>query len=215
MKRLPILLFISALTGILSLGTFWTTIAQADSKRHFTLEVGMDFNTGGVNVPDVDAYPGGGVPFRSLVGVFNGNIYPEGMLESGTELPDGKIGTWRCHFTGLNGVAQLSDQSDALDFPLTGAVTYYVQLNPTGYDPDESMIIVMGLNSHTRDDADNVPRVLAVVGGTGRFAGATGEVREEVIGRNTTPARNLRFTFWLRGVRGRYGHRHRHFDDDD
>lgn len=205
MNRLSSALIISGLTGILSLGAIWTSAAQADSRRHFTLEVAMDAATAGVN-PSV-----GGVAGRSFVGVFNGNIYPEGMLESGTELPDGEIGTWRCHFTGLNDVAFPTGTPDSLDFPLTGAVTYYFQLKPTGYDRDESMIMVMGLNSHTFLDGDSVWRVHAVVGGTGRFAGATGEVREKVLGRNSTGARNLKFRFRLRDVRG-HGH---HYDHDD
>jgi hypothetical protein len=116
-----------------------------------------------------------------------------------------KIGTWRCQFASLGGT----------DPPLVGAVTYYFQLDPTGYDSEESMIMVQGLNSHTPDGSFN--RVLAVVGGTGRFAGATGEVLEEAVdGFNKTGCFNLRFHFRIRGVRGaRYGHGHRWDKDDD
>lgn len=213
MKRLPFVLLISGLTGILSLGAIWTTVAQADSRRQFTLEVAMNSATAGVNFPDV------GIPQRSLVGIFNGNIYPEGTLESGSNgfdpTTDGEIGTWRCLFTGLNDVAFPTGTPQSLDFPLTGAVTYYFQLKRTGYDREESMIMVMGLNSHTFDDRDSVSRVLAVVGGTGRFAGATGEVRETVLGRNSTGARNLRFRFRLRGVRDGDDDDHDDHDDDD
>lgn len=213
MNSLRSTLIISALTGILVLGAIWTTAAQADSRRNFTLDVAMNSATAGVNRPDA------GVPQRSFVGIFNGNIYPRGTLRRGDDgfdpTSDGEIGTWRCHFTALNDVAFGTATPDTLDFPLSGAVTYYFQLKPTGYDREESMLMVMGLNSHTADDADSVPRVLTVVGGTGRFAGATGEVRERVLGRNTSGARNLRFRFRLQNVKSRHDYRHFYHDDDD
>ena len=198
MKRLPLLFFVSGLTGLLSLGGLWATVAQADSDRNFTLDVSMDGRLGGVNTTD------GGAFQRALVGVFNGNIYPKRTLRRRDETfdpaSDGEIGTWRCLFTALNDVAFPSGTEKSLDFPLTGAVTYHFQLHPTGYDRSESTLVVMGLNSHTFHDKDNVTRVLAVVGGTGRYAGATGEVRETVLGRNMTTARNLRFRFRLNKV---------------
>jgi hypothetical protein len=210
MNRLSHALIVSGLTAILSLGLTWTTVAQADSRRHFTFDVAMNSATAGVNFPD------GGIPGRSLVGIFNGNIYPKGTLRSGDDnfdpADDDGIGTWRCHFTGLNDVALAPDKQDSLDFPLTGAITYYFQIKRTLYDRSESMIMVMGLNSHTSDDEDSVSRIHTVVGGTGRYAGATGEVRETVLGRNSTGARNLRFRFKLRGVRGDH---YFHDDDDD
>lgn len=215
MNRLLSVLINPTLAAILSVGAIWNTVALADSKGRFTLEVAMNRATNGVNFPDA------GIPQRSFVGVFNGNIYPRGTLDSGNSgfdpTTDGDIGTWRCHFTALNDVAFPSGTPDSLDFPLTGVVTYYFQLNPTGYDRAESMIVVMGLNSHTFDDDDSVSRVLAVVGGTGRFAGVTGEVREKVLGRNSSGARNLQFRFRLRGVRGRddYDDDDRHDDDND
>ena len=208
MNRLSSVLITPTLVAILSVGAIWTTVAQADSKRRFTLEVAMNSATGGVNFPD------GGVLQRSLVGIFNGNIYPRGTLPSGNSgfdpTSDGEIGTWRCHFTALNDVAFPTGTPDSLDFPLAGVITYYFQLKPTGYDRDESMIMVMGLNSHTFNDDDSVSRVLAVVGGTGRFAGVSGEVQEKVLGRNSSGARNLRFRFKLYGVED---HDDRHDDD--
>lgn len=191
MRRLPFVFFVSALIGSLSLGVLWSTVAQADSKRHFTLEVAMDGPTGGVNPAVIN-------PPRSTVVIVNGTIYPKGTLPSGESQNDpnepGGIGTWRCHFAHLG----------PIDFPLVGAVTYFFQLESTGHGQKESMIMAQGLNSHTPELQDSVPRVLAVVGGTGRYAGATGVVREEVIGTNMSGSRNLRFKFRLRGVR--HGH---------
>ena len=204
MKRLPFLLFVSGLTGILSLGVFWAAAAQAKSTKTFTVEVACDAGTAGFNFStSIDNGPFGP---RGTIVIVNGNIYPEDSLPSdGTEFDPtdpNKIGTWRCQFASLGGI----------DLPLVGAVTYYFQLAPTGYDSEESMIMVQGLNSHTPVGA--VDRVLAVVGGTGRFSGATGEVLEEVVGGNSSGCFNLRFHFRIRGVRGAgYGRGHRWFKD--
>jgi hypothetical protein len=210
MKRLPFLLFVSGLTAILSLGVFWTEAAQAKSTKTFTLDVACDFSTAGFNHstdPSTDVGPLGP---RARGIIVNGNIYPEGVLPSGESPwvphptdPD-TIGTWRCLFAALG----------AIDLPLAlvGAVTYYFQLEPTGHDSDESMIMVQGLNSHTHMDfglPDSVPRVLAVVGGTGRYAGATGEVREEVLGTNTLGCFNLRFHFRIHVAHGFKKHKQR------
>ena len=76
---------------------------------------------------------------------------------------------------------------------MAGAVTYYFALD----DSEESLILVQGLNSHF-PPPDSVPKVHAIVGGTGKYAGATGEVREEVIGLNDLGCSDLRFHFKIR-----------------
>lgn len=217
MKRLPFVLIISGLTAILSVGVFWTSVAQAKSTKTFTLEVACNAldtdstaGTAGFNFSDTGD-PGLFGP-RATVVVVNGNIYREDSLPSDASAFDptdpNKIGTWRCLFAALGD----------MDLPLVGAVTYYFQLEPTGHDSEESMIIVQGLNSHTHmlfGGPDSVPRVLAVVGGTGRFAGATGEVLEEVTSTNASSCFNLRFHFRLRDHRRHHRHRRlpRHHDD--
>ena len=210
MKRLAFVLFVSGLTGMLSLGGFWPAVAQAHSTKKFSVDVACNLPSAGFNTADGAAFPPTFGP-RATVVIVNGNIYPRDSLEPGLTpfLPDptdpNKIGTWRCQFASLG----------EFDFPLRliGAVTYYFQLEPTGYDPDESMIMVQGLNSHTFvPGPDSVPRVLAVVGGTGKYAGATGEVREEVLGRNVTGCFNMRFHFRISGVRHRRSH---DWDKDD
>jgi hypothetical protein len=198
MRRLPFVFFVSALIGSLSLGVLWSTVAQADSKRHFTLEVAMGDSPSGVNFADIP--PMG----RSTVVLASGKIFRGGTLSSDDFDPNDPraIGIWRCQFVDLG-------PDDFLDFGLTGAVTYFFQLNGKGHDSKGPMIIVQGLNSHPRgpggpDVENSVPRVHAVVGGTGKFARVTGEVREEVIGTNLSGNRNLRFKFWLSGVRHRH-----------
>ncbi len=61
--------------------------------------------------------------------------------------------------------------------------------------------LVEGLNSHLL--SGSVPRVHAIVGGTGKYEGASGEVREEVIGTNASGCFNLRFQFSLKKKPGK------------
>jgi hypothetical protein len=116
---------------------------------------------------------------------------------------------------GAGGALTITVIGQCTETDVTGAVTYYFQLEPTGYDRAESMIMVMGLNSHTDNDDHSERRVLAVVGGTGRYANATGEVRETVIGRNNVDGRNLRFHFRLRDAKNGHGRGYGHDYDDD
>jgi len=193
MKRLLSVLVISGLSGLLSLAALSSSVAQAGDT--IVLEVAVNRDLGAFNSTG-DGFPGSVIYAR-------GNIYPEGTLPSGLSdfdpATESDLGTWRCHFLGLG----------ERDAPLA-MITYHFQLEPTGYHSryhsKESMIIVQGLNAHTFEPP--VPRVLAVVGGTGRYAGVTGEVLEEVLGRNTSGSVNSRFTFKLSGIkhgnRGRY-----------
>jgi hypothetical protein len=185
MKKLRLSLFALGLVGILSLGLLQIGVApvvQAKTEETFILDVAQDSRTFALNPADPAA------PFaRGGLGVVNGTIYPEGTLPSGETTFDPSTpgsGTWRCV------IAILAEP------PLTGAVTYYFALDQTEDDAEESMLIVQGLNSHfVGSDA----RILAIVGGTGEFSGATGEVREEVIGTNATPgALNLRYHITLK-----------------
>jgi len=196
MKRLPFVLLISGLTGMLTLGLIWAPAAEAGSKGKFTVEVAMGDLDSGIN-PSTTGFP------RGVVVLASGKIFPEDTLPEGPSMenPNGPggpdpIGSWFCHFIHLG----------PGEFPLVGAVTYFFKLDGTGKKGKESMIIARGLNSHTGDYLDSVPRVLAVVGGTGEYIGATGEVREVVIGTNITAtdkvARNLRFEFRLGGKKG-------------
>jgi hypothetical protein len=183
MKKLWLSLFTLGLVGIISLGVLQlgvAPVAQAKTEKTFILDVAQDGNTFRLNPADPAA------PFaRGGLGVVTGTIYPESTIPldfDGTFDPHA-IGMWRCVITIL-------DES-----PLTGAVTYYFTLGETKPGSEKSMLIVQGLNSHF---VGSDPRILAIVGGTGEFSGATGEVREEVIGTNATGALNLRYTFTLK-----------------
>jgi hypothetical protein len=185
MKKLRFSLFTLGLVGIMSLGLLQigvAPVAQAGTEKTFILDVAQDANTFVLHPVNP------ATPFaRGGVGVVTGIIYPEGAIPpdfDGTFDPDAIMGAWRCVITIL------------AEPPLTGAVTYYFALGETEPGSEKSMLIVQGLNSHF---VGSDPRILAIVGGTGEFSGATGEVREEVIGTNATPgALNLRYTFTLK-----------------
>jgi len=194
---------ITVLTGILSVGMFWTEVAHAKSTKTFTLDVACDA-TGSFALNSADLPPNDDELFaRSDLAVVNGPIYRGGALEDEVgPSAFGEIGTWRCLFASLGG---------ALPEPmLTGAITYYFALK-TGDGAQDSMILVQGLNSHQIGE-NNVPRMHAVVGGTGKYAGATGEVLEEVIRENNANCFDLRFHFKIHVPKRRD---HRDDNDDD
>ena len=190
MKKLRRSVFVSGLVGIMSLGLLQiglVPVVQARTEKTLILEVAQDGRTFALN----QVTPGATDVARGDVGVINGNIYPKGTIPPGFDgtfdldaVPG--IGTWRCL------IAILAEP------PLSGAVTYYFSLGETEEGSEKSMLIVQGLNSH--QGPASVPRILAIVGGTGEFSGATGEVREEVIGTNSTGATgfNLRYHFKIK-----------------
>lgn len=156
-------------------------VAHAKSEKEFTVDVACDGSSLGLNPAD-PADP----PFsRGDVAVVKGRIFASGTLPSGVTTSDpnaaGGIGTWRCLFAAL------------ADPPIIGAITYYFAFEENG---QESMLLVQGLNSHIFPGS--VPRVHAIAGGTGKYDGASGEVREEVLGTNGSQCFNLRFQFSLK-----------------
>jgi hypothetical protein len=186
MKKLSLALWALGLTGIISLGVLQVGVAQAEMKKTFTLDVACNGNTLALNPADPTDPPFA----RGDVAVVTGAIFPAGTLPSGVTTFDpntpGEIGAWRCLFASL------------AEPPIVGAITYYFALEENG---KESMLLVQGLNSHQWPGS--VPRVLAVVGGTGKFRGANGEVREEVLGTNGSSCFNLRFHIKLNKTPGK------------
>lgn len=155
----------------------------------FTLDNACDLRTRRANSVNPMATAG----MRGDTSIINGKLFTGGTIPPGFDRAfdlDGNaaysIGTWRCIQVVLNDPAPGN-----FELPLTGTVTYYFEL-------EHGMLVVQGLNSHRPPAQGGVPRVHSVVGGTGRFKGASGEVLEEVIGNNNTGAFNLRFTFRIK-----------------
>jgi hypothetical protein len=70
----------------------------------------------------------------------------------------------------------------------------------------ESPTIATSTHVFALDNADGLvtqglegvfPQIRALLGGTGQYSGAIGQVTEEVLGTNASGGRNLRFTFKL------------------
>ena len=192
MSRTKTFTLVAGMLGSLSLGALLPLVAPPKVAQQFSVEVSINIDANGTN-------PGGppeGEPSegRSTIVVVDGSIYPEGTIPEGEKIFDpltpGGIGTWRCHFAylGLD------------DAPLVGAVSYYFLFDPVGKETEESMLVVQGINSHIAPD-ESIRRVFAVVGGTGRYSGATGEVLEEVFGTNEQGSSNARFHFRLRDTK--------------
>jgi hypothetical protein len=156
--------------------TFDTENAEEET---IILDVACDGRTSNVNRVD----PSATAAARGDVGIVNGVIYPGGTIPAGfTDTFDldnpagGQIGTWVC----LN-------SRGALPAPRGSAVTYYFGLP----NFEAAGLITQGFNSHRREGS--IPTTHALIGGTGEYIGATGEVREEVIGTNKTGLFNLRY----------------------
>lgn len=121
-----------------------------------------------------------------------GSWYVEGMMyPEGTILGDGfiptdvdRIGTWFCRGNGMS-------HSERQDPHLVTQQEYY--FGSLADDPIGSrMLLSTGVEGR---DTDGWRAHRAVVGGTGLYRGARGEVIQEEIGINSTEAPNFRFEF--------------------
>ena len=153
----------------------------------FTLDNACDARTLRFNRLNPAATAG----MRGDTAIINGKLFTGGIIPSGFDRAfdldantPNSLGTWRCIQTLLNDPAPGNTE-----LPLTGAVMYY-------FDLQDGALMVQGLSSHRA--SGSVPRVHALIGGTGIYKGASGEVHEEVIGNNNTGAFNLRFTFRIK-----------------
>jgi hypothetical protein len=162
--------------------------AKADSgvNKAFTIDVAEDCNTAHINPVDpsentlTDVSPGDTI-------VVAGTIYPGGTLKSGTQnnLPTdaGSIGQW------LSRAVFMVDTNQFLGgtSPIADATMLYLFRNSSSSLVSEGLVPNIGFSE-----------MRAVIGGTGPFSGAVGEVRHENIGTNGTSCFNYRFTFKLK-----------------
>jgi hypothetical protein len=115
--------------------------------------------------------------------IANGKIFPGGTIPSGNPLnhPDdpGSIGTWVERGTYAATRAEILAGTRPAFF-----ATFFHFLD------DGSKLVADGAHPESSP--------LAVIGGTGRFSGASGELFDEIIGRNSTGGVNLRLTITLK-----------------
>jgi hypothetical protein len=160
---------------------------RSPQKIVFTIDVAEDFTQ---FVP-TKVRPEDTQPERGAFFVTEGRIFPAGTIPKGgtPEAPNafdpnqaGSIGTWFCRGTHL--------VSGAL-FPVTARAVHTGQL-------------YLMPNERTSISTEGVEgagaTVRPVTGGTGPFAGYTGEQRQELLGFNASGGVNLRVTFVLRKV---------------
>jgi hypothetical protein len=146
-------------------------------SRPVRWDVAMDCRTWRNNGGIPDEAVGRGDGF-----IADGKIFPVGTLPSGVQANDprdpGSIGNWVERGTMAATVAEIVAGARPAFF-----ATWYHFLD------DGSALVADGPHPESGP--------MAVVGGRGRFSGATGELSDEIIGWNSTGCPNLRLTISL------------------
>jgi hypothetical protein len=133
-------------------------------------------------------------PDWSIAGAVRGDsIVANGMVYAGGSIPDGDTtATFLITDEGRMGalVSRAQFIADGSEIA-SGVALHSVASTQIFMLDDGSGVITEGLEG-------SGPEVRAVVGGYGRFSGATGQVTQEVLGFNGTGGFNLRFNFILK-----------------
>jgi len=125
-------------------------------------------------------------PVRGDTAIFNGLVYAAGAIPDGDATAtfalsdDGRLGTLFVRGQYVADAAEIASGA-----PHSLASTQIFMLD------EGSGIITEGLEGTGTE-------VRAVVGGFGKYSGATGQVNQEVLGWNSSGGSNLRFTFNLK-----------------
>lgn len=139
--------------------------------------------------------------FRGSLFIVEGNVYPAGTISQETFDPASAkaIGTWFCR-GWLLGYPERPE-------PHVITTQEYVlgTIRPDRLFPPDTLVSsgTEGVNAEFIPGAEAQVPIRSVVGGTGKYAGATGVVRQVFLGSNTTtlsgigPAPNFRFKFRL------------------
>lgn len=154
------------------------TVQAAGSHKRITWDVAIDCRTwrfnGGISSEDF----GRGDSFLA-----DGRIFPAGTLGAGAQSNDpndpGSIGKWTQRGTMAATLAEIVSGTRPAFF-----ATWFHFLD------DGSGLVVDGPHPESGP--------MAVVGGMGRFSGASGELSDEIIGTNNTGCPNLRLTIRLK-----------------
>jgi len=160
--------------------------AAADDTLTVTLDVAMDASSARASRPD-----------WSISGPVRGDTFVSGgLLYAGGSIPDGDTtATFAPSDDSRLGALVVRGQyiADAAEIASgarhSSASTHIFMLD------EGSGVVTEGLEG-------NGTEVRAVVGGYGRYSGATGQVIQEVLGSNGTAGFNLRFTFTLKVASG-------------
>ncbi len=189
MKR-KLMIAVASLTvvALASLGLGAPKAGPNDDSQTFTVDVALDAATYVQN--DVDPSEGSATFSRGDTFILGGTIYPGGTLPSGIANNDpnapGGIGKITCRGTYLAGSNDAAHGASIL----TDTTELYLF-------PDDSRELIADGQTPNAAGA-TVERV--VLGGTGRFKDAVGQIHEQDLGTNATGFCNLRVTFHLKSV---------------
>ena len=182
----------------LQLGTGRAHANRSDEGRHgtdtFVVDVAVDMRTFAA-VPSTGNPPGEPVgPNRGTPFIVNGKIFPAGALPAGTASNDpgqaGSIGDWVCRGILTSDMARQLAGLDKIGFDTTQMLMF---------GSDRRAIWSEGLEGGLSEAGVTTHRI--VLGGTGAFLAASGDVVQVSLGTNATGAPNIRLTFRLRNDR--------------
>jgi hypothetical protein len=159
---------------------------QADPKdQTFIVDVAVDHETFAI-IPSTGLvlHPEAVGPNRGTPFIVDGKVFPGGTLPTGIGMGDpnqsGSIASWSCRgtFTSTLGTEDIGFNTTQMFHFGDGDAIWTEGL--------EGGLGKIGVITHR-----------AIVGGTGRFKGAAGEVIQEALGTNVTGTPNIRLTFQI------------------
>jgi len=159
--------------------------AAADDTVTITLDVAMDAASARASRPD-----------WSITGPLRGDSFVSGgLVYLGGSIPDGDTTTFTPGDEGRLGSLVVRGQYIADGAEIASGARYSVASTHIFMLDEGSGVVTEGLEG-------NGSEVRAVVGGYGKYSGATGQVTQDVVGSNGSAGPNLRFTFTLKVASG-------------
>ena len=160
--------------------------AAAEDAVTITLDVAMDASSVRANRPD-----------WSISGPLRGDTFVSGgLIYAGESIPDGDTtATFTPSDDSRLGALVARGQYIADGAEIASGARHSVASTHIFMLDEGSGVVTEGLEG-------NGTEVRAVVGGYGKYSGATGQVKQEIVGSNGTAGSNLRFTFTLNVASG-------------
>jgi hypothetical protein len=164
--------------------------ATPQDFESFTVDVTVDHQTFALNPSSglvLNPQPPG--PNRGSTFIVDGKIFPGGTLQKGAGMGDpnmpGSVGTWFC-----KGIFTSALGTDDVGFDTTQRFEFSGDSNSIWTEGLEGGLGKVGVVTHR-----------TILGGTGKYSGAQGEVVQESLGTNSGGTPNIRLTFKIQ--RGR------------
>jgi hypothetical protein len=163
---------------------------KAIGNEKFTVDVAVDMRTFAI-IPSAGNPPGKPVgPNRGTTFIVNGKIFPGGTLPSGNAANDpahsGSLGDWICRGILTSDLADQLSGAAKVGFDTTQMFVFGSDNRAIWTEGLEAALGAAGVETHR-----------IILGGTGEFGSASGEVLQESLGTNMTGAPNIRLTFTL------------------